>query len=135
MQAIGWLRGHDWSTFGPHHIGTERLSAVSNGPSLVQVAGVILEKQTGAQNPDKDELVGSVVGVCVLGRAGCSSQVVDPAGSLMCQGPVRQTPRATGAAIQDDQIDAQCWLLRICCAGRVIRGRSDLDWAVELGWS
>jgi hypothetical protein len=46
MQAIGWLRGHDWSTFGPHHIGTERLLAVSNAPSLVQVATVILEKHT-----------------------------------------------------------------------------------------
>jgi hypothetical protein len=68
MQAIGWLREtrlvHVWST----SLGTERLLAVSNGPSLVQVAGVILEKQTRAQNPDKDEVPGSGPGGAVRSR-------------------------------------------------------------------
>jgi hypothetical protein len=46
-----------WSTFGPHSIGAERFPTVSSGASFAQVAGAILGKQAGAQNPDKDEVV------------------------------------------------------------------------------
>jgi hypothetical protein len=42
-----------WSTFGPHAIGTERFTAVSNGASFAQVAAAILQKQARVQNPDK----------------------------------------------------------------------------------
>jgi len=42
--------------FGPHATGAERFVAVSNGPSLAQVAGAILGKQARVEIPDKDEV-------------------------------------------------------------------------------
>jgi hypothetical protein len=35
----------NWSTFGPHAIGTERFPAVTNGTSFAQVAGAILRNR------------------------------------------------------------------------------------------
>jgi hypothetical protein len=49
--------------FGPHATGAERFVAVSNGPSLAQVAGAILGKQARVEIPDKDEVPGSSPGV------------------------------------------------------------------------
>ena len=44
--------------FGPHATGAERFVAVSNGPSLAQVADAILGKQARVEIPDKTHMAG-----------------------------------------------------------------------------
>ena len=75
-----------WSTFGPHPIGPERFATVSSGTSFAQVAGAILGKQAGVENPDKDEVPSSGdrapspdgCGLCVGGRDPSTVELAAP---------------------------------------------------------